>query len=104
MLKMYGNIRSVAFYGYMNTPFHYEWELDEALTSEQQAEKLVAEKNLRVKPLLPTVKCTQLDEYAAGSQATVAYFGDPRQIRGANGKLLFLPHLHQANMMAFDKE
>ena len=28
MLKMYGNIRSVAFYGYRNTPYHYEWDLD----------------------------------------------------------------------------
>ena len=37
MLKLYGNIRSVAFYGYRNTPYHYEWELDETETTEEQA-------------------------------------------------------------------
>ena len=37
MLKMYGNIRSVAFYGYRNTPYHYDWELDKSLSVEEQA-------------------------------------------------------------------
>ena len=37
MLKMYGNIRDVAFYGYMNTPFHYEWELSPEDTAEVSA-------------------------------------------------------------------
>ena len=59
---------------------------------------------MRIKPLLPTVKCDQLDEMIKGSQPTVAYFGDPKQIRDVNGKLTFLPHLHQANLMAFEKE
>ena len=45
-----------------------------------------------------------MEELTSGDQATVAYFGDPRQVRDVNGKLTFLPHLHQANLMAFDKE
>ena len=62
------------------------------------------EKRKRIRPLLPAVRCSELDELAAGVQATVAYFGDPKAVKGLNGKLVFLPHLHQANLMAFDKE
>ena len=101
---MYGNIRSVAFYGYRNTPYHYEWELDKSLSIEEQAQNLIDLKNMRIKPLLPTVSCIQLDEMQKNTQPTVAYFGDPKQVRDVNGKLTFLPHLHQANLMAFEKE
>lgn len=66
MLRLYGNIRSVAFYGFMNTPYHYEWNLLEGATVEENSKNLLAEKNKRIKPLIPTIKCAQLDELAAG--------------------------------------
>ena len=53
---------------------------------------------------MPVISCDELQVLTEKEQPMIAYFGNPTKVRGPNGKLSFLPHIHQANMMSFSIE
>ena len=66
---------------------------------------ILIEKDKRIKPLLPTVSCKELDALVAvNDRPTIAYYGSPSLVKGPGAKLSFLRHVHQANLIAFERE